>query len=132
MPHPVPTQIVEHYCIVYLVFVGKLKKNFTHQTWWVLVRVHSPKYFGECLKKMVSHTVYAMLGYWWQCFLRCLSPYFSDSTVTEKRLMQHIQCGKPFFSNTRQNNLASGLELVLTMFGEWNFFLTYEILFHYR
>jgi hypothetical protein len=34
---------VEHYCIVYLVFVGEFKQNVTH-------------HFGECLKKMVSHT----------------------------------------------------------------------------
>jgi hypothetical protein len=28
--------ILEHYCIVYLVFVGEFKKNVTRQTWRVL------------------------------------------------------------------------------------------------
>jgi hypothetical protein len=27
---------VEHYCIVYLVFVGEFKKNVTRQTWRAL------------------------------------------------------------------------------------------------
>ena len=47
-------KIVEHYCIVYLVFVGEFKKNGTCQTWRALF------HFGEYLfqfEKMVSHTV---------------------------------------------------------------------------
>ena len=41
---------------------------------------------------------------------------------------QYIQCGKPYFSNTRQNGEWTEIstrqnEIELAMFGEWHFFL---------
>jgi len=47
--------------IRFLVFVGELKKNVTRQTWRALFHFgeylfQSNRHFGECLKKMVSHT----------------------------------------------------------------------------
>jgi hypothetical protein len=52
-----------HYCIVYLVFVGEFKKKVTRQTWRTLFHFgeylfQSTRHFGECLKKMVSHTAF--------------------------------------------------------------------------
>jgi hypothetical protein len=49
--------------IRYLVFVGEFKKNVTRQTWRALFHFgedlfQSTRHFGECLKKMVSHTAY--------------------------------------------------------------------------
>ena len=45
-----------------MVFVGEFKKNVTRQTWRTLFHFgeylfQSTRHFGECLKKMVSHTV---------------------------------------------------------------------------
>ena len=53
--------IVEHYCIVYLVFVSEFEKNVTRQIWRALFHFgkylfQSTRHFGKCLKKMVSHT----------------------------------------------------------------------------
>ena len=48
--------------IRYLVFVGEFKKNVTRQTWRALFHFgeyffQSTRHFGECLKKMIFHTV---------------------------------------------------------------------------
>jgi hypothetical protein len=48
-----------------LVFVGEFKKNVTCQTWRALFHFgeylfQSTRHFGECLKKMVSHTAKAI------------------------------------------------------------------------
>jgi hypothetical protein len=47
-----------------LVLVGEFKKNVTRQTWRALFHFGeflflSTRHFGECLKKMVSHTAKA-------------------------------------------------------------------------
>ena len=52
--------------IRYLVIVGEFKKNVTRQTWRALFHFgeylfQSTRHFGECLKKMVSHTVCMMI-----------------------------------------------------------------------
>jgi hypothetical protein len=48
-----------------LQILGELKKNVTRQTWRVLFPFGEDlfqftRHFGECLKKMVSHTVVAL------------------------------------------------------------------------
>jgi hypothetical protein len=49
-----------------LVFVGEFKKNVTRQAWRALFHFgeylfQSTRHFGECLKKMVSHTEYDLV-----------------------------------------------------------------------
>jgi hypothetical protein len=51
---------------LFLVFVGEIKKNVTRQTWRAPIHFdeylfQSTCHFGECLKKMVSHTEVATI-----------------------------------------------------------------------
>jgi hypothetical protein len=77
--------IIEYYCIVYLVFVGVFKKNVTHQAWRALFQFgeylfQSTCHFGECLKKMVSHTVLVILSCLWHIVPVITKYRFVDGT----------------------------------------------------